>query len=553
MIRFLSIRDLAVVDRIEVEFLDGFNVLTGETGAGKSIIVGALGLLVGGRATNDLVRTGCEKAVVQATFEGADGGECIVRREISARGRSRIFIDDSLATVGKLKQLGASLVDIHGQHEHQELIDPKNHVRFLDAFAGHTELLSRVGSSYREWRKLEMELRAVMEKVRSAAENVSMLEFQLDEIDAVSPVEGEDESLLVERSRLANAERLALLAAQTYDELYESDSSVISLLGGVWKNLEELEEIDKSFVRLVDSREMVLSQLTEISEELRSYSLSVETSPERLAQVEARLSSLENLKRKYGGSIADVLNHRSVVADEIATVVDSKSEIRRREDALRSARNIFMSRSNELSKHRRVAASKLKSKFEDEIGGLAIPNCVFDVRISINTSDEDWREIGVDDVEFFFSANAGEQPRSLARTASGGELSRVMLALKTLGTTDVARKTLVFDEVDAGVGGAAAERIGRRLAKLGREFQVLSVTHAPQVAVHGDEHFTVRKSVESGRSVTTIGKLMNDEERAIELSRLMTGAVNSMGTDTAMALLRAGRKAKAKGESQKNG
>ena len=553
MIRFLSIRDLAVVDRIEVEFLDGFNVLTGETGAGKSIIVGALGLLVGGRATNDLVRTGCEKAVVQATFEGADGGECIVRREISARGRSRIFIDDSLATVGKLKQLGASLVDIHGQHEHQELIDPKNHVRFLDAFAGHTELLSRVGSSYREWRKLEMELRAVMEKVRSAAENVSMLEFQLDEIDAVSPVEGEDESLLVERSRLANAERLALLAAQTYDELYESDSSVISLLGGVWKNLEELEEIDKSFVRLVDSREMVLSKLTEISEELRSYSLSVETSPERLAQVEARLSSLENLKRKYGGSIADVLNHRSVVADEIATVVDSKSEIRRREDALRSARNIFMSRSNELSKHRRVAASKLKSKFEDEIGGLAIPNCVFDVRISINTSDEDWREIGVDDVEFFFSANAGEQPRSLARTASGGELSRVMLALKTLGTTDVARKTLVFDEVDAGVGGAAAERIGRRLAKLGRDFQVLSVTHAPQVAVHGDEHFTVRKSVESGRSVTTIGKLMNDEERAIELSRLMTGAVNSMGTDTAMALLRAGRKAKAKGESQKNG
>ena len=553
MIRFLSIRDLAVVDRIEVEFLDGFNVLTGETGAGKSIIVGALGLLVGGRATNDLVRTGCEKAVVQATFEGADGGECIVRREISARGRSRIFIDDSLATVGKLKQLGASLVDIHGQHEHQELIDPKNHVRFLDAFAGHTELLSRVGSSYREWRKLEMELRAVMEKVRSAAENVSMLEFQLDEIDAVSPVEGEDESLLVERSRLANAERLALLAAQTYDELYESDSSVISLLGGVWKNLEELEGIDKSFGRLVDNREMVLSQLTEISEELRSYSLSVETSPERLAQVEARLSSLENLKRKYGGSIADVLKHRSVIADEISTVVDSKSEIRRREDALRNARHIFMSRSNELSKHRRVAASRLKGKFEDEIGGLAIPDCVFDVRISINTSDEDWREIGVDDVEFFFSANAGEQPKSLARTASGGELSRVMLALKTLGTTDVARKTLVFDEVDAGVGGAAAERIGRRLAKLGRDFQVLSVTHAPQVAVHGDEHFTVRKSVESGRSVTTIGKLMNDEERAIELSRLMTGAVNSMGTDTAMALLRAGRKAKAKGESQKNG
>ena len=274
MIRFLSIRDLAVVDRIEVEFLDGFNVLTGETGAGKSIIVGALSLLVGGRATSDLVRTGCEKAVVQGTFEGVDGGEWIVRREISAHGRSRIFIDDSLATVGKLKQLGKSLVDIHGQHEHQELLDPQNHVRYLDVFAGHTDLLSRVGSSYREWHKLEIELRAEMEKVKSAKENLSLLNFQLEEIDSVSPVEGEDESLLVERARLVNAERLALLAAQAYDELYESDSSVMSLLGTIWRNLEELEGIDKSFTKVAANRELVLSELTEISEELRSYSFS---------------------------------------------------------------------------------------------------------------------------------------------------------------------------------------------------------------------------------------------------------------------------------------
>jgi DNA repair protein RecN (Recombination protein N) len=553
MIRFLSIRDLAVVDRLEVEFLDGFNVLTGETGAGKSIIVGALGLLVGVRATNDLVRTGCEKAVVQGTFEVADGGECIVRREISAQGRSRIFIDESLATVGKLKQLGKSLVDIHGQHEHQELLDPKNHVGFLDAFAGHTVLLSRVESIYREWRKLEVELRAEMEKAKSATENLSLLEFQRDEIDAVSPVEGEDDSLLIEQARLANAERLALLAAQAYDELYESDTSVTSVLGAIWKKLDELEGIDKSFAKVEDKRELVLSELTEISDFLRSYSVSVETSPERLAQVEERLSSLEDLKRKYGGSLTGVIKQRNAISEQLETVVDSRSEIERLKDGLRRARQSYMLLSDELSKARVGAAAKLKLAFEDEIGELAIPNCVFDVQISVKSSDEDWREIGFDDVEFFFSANAGEQPKSLARTASGGELSRVMLALKTLGTTDVARKTLVFDEVDAGVGGEAAERIGRRLARLGEDFQVLSVTHAPQVAIHGDEHFIVRKSDESGRTVTTINKLVIEKERAAELSRLMTGAVDSVGIDTAMALLRVRRKAKAKGESRKDG
>ena len=553
MIRFLSIRDLAVVDRIEVEFSDGFNVLTGETGAGKSIIVGALGLLVGVRATNDLVRTGCEKAVIQGAFEGADGEEYIVRREISAHGRSRIFIDDALATVAKLKQLSRSLVDIHGQHEHQELLDPKNHVRFLDTFAGHGDLLSRVSSSYRKWRESEMALRAVIDKVKSNAENHAQLEFQLNEIEAVSPVHGEDETLSIERDRLANAERLALLAGQAYDALYESDSSVMSSLGTIWRNLEELESIDKSFTKVTDNREIVLSALSEISATLRSYSLSVETSPERLAVVEERLSSLENIRRKYGGSLDAVFSHLTSIKSQLADVMDSESEIKRLKVEVGSARVLFTSESNELSRLRVEAASKLEDEFLREIAELAIPDCVFDVRISERASEEDWRETGVDDVEFFFSANVGEQARSLARTASGGELSRVMLALKTLGTTDAVRKTLVFDEVDAGVGGEAAERIGRRLARLGGDFQVLSVTHSPQIAVHADEHFTVRKSIDAGRSVTAIEKLIADKDRAMELSRLMTGAVDRVGIDAATALLKARRKRKAKGESQRNG
>ena len=550
MIRFLSIRDLAVVDRIEVEFSDGFNVLTGETGAGKSIIVGALGLLVGGRATNDLVRTGCEKAVIEGTFEHLSGDECIVRREISVHGRSRIFIDDALATVGKLKELGRSLVDIHGQHEHQELLDPQNHVRFLDAYAGHGDLVSKVSASYREWRKLQTEFRTLMETIDSRTENLELLEFQLDEIDSVAPLEEEEAVLVLERSRLANAERLVLLAAQTYEELYESDSSVVSSLGKIWRNLDELELIDKSFPESSESRETVSALLAEISEALRSYSLEIETSPERLEFVEERLATLERLKRKYGGSLKAVVKERDDIEIQINGIENAKQTSGDREEGLRHAREVFVSHSEQLSQRRADSARRLKRDFEVEIGELAITDCVFEVRVDAEASDERWNELGVDRVEFFFSANPGEETRALARTASGGELSRVMLALKTLGTTDPARKTLVFDEVDAGVGGAAADRIGQRLGRLGEYFQVLSVTHAPQVAVHGTTHFTVQKSVQANRTVTGIQRLARDEDRALELSRLMTGGADSIGVDTAMALLKAKRKAKAKGESR---
>ena len=550
MIRFLSIRDLAVVDRIEVEFSDGFNVLTGETGAGKSIIVGALGLLVGGRATNDLVRTGCEKAVIEGTFENLSGDECIVRREISVHGRSRIFIDDALATVGKLRELGRSLVDIHGQHEHQELLDPKNHVRFLDAYGGHGDLVSKVSSSYREWRKLQTEFRTLLETIGSRTENLELLKFQLDEIDSVGPREEEEAILLVERSRLANAERLGLLAAQTYEDLYESDSSVVSLLGKIWRNLDELELIDKSFPGSSEVRETVSASLADISEALRSYSAEMETSPGRLEFVEERLASLERLKRKYGGSLKVVIKERDDVERQITEIGNAEQATGDNEERLRHAREVFVSHSNQLSQRRADSARRLKHDFEVEVGELAIENCVFEVLVDTESSDDRWNELGVDRVEFFFSANPGEEIKALARTASGGELSRVMLALKTLGTTDLAGKTLVFDEVDAGVGGEAADRIGQRLGRLGEDFQVLSVTHAPQVAIHGTTHFSVKKSVQANRTITSVQNLGSDEDRAVELSRLMTGGSDSIGVDTAMALLEVKRKAKAKGESR---
>ena len=550
MIRFLSIRDLAVVDRIEVEFFDGFNVLTGETGAGKSIIVGALGLLIGGRATNELVRTGCEKAVIEGAFENICGDECIIRREISMHGRSRIFIDDALATVGKLRELGRSLVDIHGQHEHQELLDPKNHGIFLDAYGAHGDLVSKVSTSYREWRRIQAELRELMQTIDSRTENLELLRFQLDEIDSVEPREEEEAVLVAERSRLANAERLALLAAQTYQDLYESDSSVVSLLGKIWRNLDELALIDKSFPSSSEDRETVSATLAEISNALRSYSSEIETSPQRLEFVEERLATVERLKRKYGGSLEAVIRERDDIEKQITGVGNAEQVIGDREEQLRRAREMYMSQSKLLSRRRTDSAKRLKREFEVEIGELAIPNCVFEVHVDSEDSEDRWNELGVDRVEFFFSANPGEEPRSLARTASGGELSRIMLALKTLGTTDLARKTLIFDEVDAGVGGEAADRIGQRLGRLGEDFQVLSVTHAPQVAVYGTTHFAVQKSAQGERTVTRVENLKRDQDRAMELSRLMTGGVDSIGVDAAMALLQAKRKAKAKGESR---
>ncbi len=545
MIRFLSIRDLAVVDRIEVEFLDGFNVLTGETGAGKSIIVGAVGLIVGGRATNDLVRTGCEKAVIEGIFENGAGEECIVRREISAQGRSRIYVDDALSTVGKLKELGRSLVEIHGQHEHQELLDPQNHVRFLDAYAGHSDLQSKVSSSYREWRRLQKAFRELMDSIDSATEHLELLNFQRNEIDMVAPMEGEDDALEIERSRLANAERLVFLASKAYEELYEADSSVVTRVGMIWRSLDELENIDKSFPGTSENREMVLSGLSEISDGLRSYAMQVETSPERLIVVEERLATLDRIKRKYGETINAVIEYRNDIHDQIEAVGTAQNETSSLKDQLQSASESFVSYSRELSERRLAAGARLESKFSAEIAELAISDCVFEVVVDAQSEEKEWGESGVDRVEFFFSANPGEETRPLARTASGGELARVMLALKTLGSTDVARKTLVFDEVDVGVGGEAAERIGQRLSRLGKDFQVLSVTHAPQVAMHGKEHFSVQKEIRAGRTVMAIQRLSTLEERAAELSRLMTGRADSIGVDAAMALL------KAKGKSER--
>ncbi len=536
MIRFLSIRDLAIVDAMNIEFDHGFNVLTGETGAGKSIVIGALGLLVGGRGGADLVRTGASRALVQATFETEDGEENIVRREIPAQGRGRIFIDDALATASALRTLGRRLVDIHGQHEHQALLDPRSHVGLLDAYGGLEAAASEVAAAYDRWRSAEMRLEAEREGAREAAARIEFLQFQLEEIDRISPQPGEDELLRNERRRLANADRLLHLASEAYAALYERDDSVVSSLGVVWRQLDELAALDSAFVEHAAARETVPPLLDDLAHALRSYAAAVEVSPDRLGEVETRLAAVERLARKYGGSLDAVLERRTALDAEIRRCTDDETRRAALESEAVAARAAYRGAAGALSTRRVTQARSLAPALEAELRQLAMPDGRVEVIVETGLPAERWGPRGTDRVELFLSANPGEDARPLARVASGGEISRVMLALKTLVATDTPGKTLVFDEVDAGIGGRAADRVGERLRALGDRYQVLCVTHAPQLAAYATAHFGVSKCVSEGRTRTAVERL-SPEERIAELARLMTGSGSSAALASASELL----------------
>ena len=540
MIRFLGIRDLAIVDALDIEFEHGFNVLTGETGAGKSIIMGALGLLVGGRGSGDLVRTGTAGALVQATFEDRDGTETIVRREIPAQGRGRIFLNDALSTVAALKTLGGRLVDIHGQHEHQALLDPRSHAGLLDAYGGLESVAARVAGAYASWQDAMARLDAARIDAEELAERVEFLEFQQREIERVAPQPGEDELLRNERRRLANADRLRTLADGAYATLYERDDSVMSSLGSVWRQLDELAALDVEWTEQAAVRDAVVPLLDDLAHALRSCAAGVEVSPARLAEVEARLADIERLVRRYGGTVDAVLERRRKIAAEIDSLADGGKRRTTLETQAVEAREAYVAGARALSDRRVAGARRLAPALEAELRHLAMPNGHVEVRVDSDLPEGRWSARGTDRVELFLSANPGEDVRPLARVASGGELSRVMLALKTLVATEAAGRTLVFDEVDAGIGGRAADRVGERLRALGTRYQVLCVTHAPQLAAHATTHFRVSKRVDGGRTRTAVERLTH-AERVAEVARLMTGSDSSTALASAADMLESRR------------
>ncbi|MGH9254702.1 MAG: DNA repair protein RecN [Vicinamibacterales bacterium] len=549
MLRFLRIRNLAVIEAVDVEFESGFNVLTGETGAGKSIVVEAVGLLLGARASADLVRTGEAHAAIEAIFEH-DRQEIVVRRELTSQGRSRSFVNGALATAAALRELSTRLVELHGQHEHQALLDPLTHLAVVDEHAGLGRLTAQVAEAWSEVRTLREQLERSRMDAREKAARLDLLAFQLTEIEKAAPEAGEDEALAATRQVLASAERIQRLCEEGYAALYESDGAALATLGGVWKRVAELAAIDPQFSSYVDARDGIKGQLEDLAFFLRSYGGSVDASPARLQEVEDRLALLERLKRKYGPTLDDVIARRRALAHERELLTGAGERAEDLQNALASAGDRYLQVARELSRLRRAAAERFARRAEALLAELAMTRTRFEVRFNPTEGGADeWTERGIDRGEFYVSPNPGEELRPLARIVSGGELSRVMLALKTMTAGDESGKTLIFDEVDAGIGGRVADVVGTRLRALGDRFQVLCITHLPQIAAQGTTHFRIEKNVRAGRTLTSVDRL-SDTARVEEIARMIGGSVV---TDPVRATARDLLGAAAKGESESPG
>lgn len=561
MLRFLRIRNLAVIEAVEVEFDSGFNVLTGETGAGKSILVEAVGLLLGARASADLVRTGEAQATIEAIFEDREERELIVRREISSQGRSRSFINGALATASALRDLSARLVELHGQHEHQALLDPLSHLPSLDEYAELADVAAHVASAWTQVRTLREQLERSRMDAREKTARLDLIAFQLGEIEKAAPKPGEDEELASTKQVLTSAERIQRLCHESYATLYDSDEAVLAGLGGVWKRVGELATIEPQFAPYVESRDTIKSQLEDLAIFLRSYADGIDASPERLHQVEDRLALLERLKRKYGPTLQDVIEKAEVLARERDLLTSGGARTEDLVRALDETTAAYLTVARDLSRKRRNAAVRFARDLEGLLAELAMAQTRFEVRFNDGElPPETWSERGIDQAEFFVSPNPGEDLRPLARIVSGGELSRVMLALKTLlnrrpgglmpgsGSNPVSFKTLIFDEVDAGIGGRVADVVGARLQALGQRFQVLCITHLPQIAARGTTQFLIEKSVRGSRTVTRVERL-DETGRIEEVARMIGGAsVTVQVRASARELLLA---AEAKGERRK--
>ncbi len=556
MIRFLAIRNLAVIESVAVEFEHSFNILTGETGAGKSILVEAVGLLLGGRAAQDLIRTGEDVATVEAIFEAEDGAELIVRREITAQGRSRAFINGALATAAALKDLSNRLVELHGQHEHQQLLDPAQHLSLLDAWAGLEDARADVAASFAAVRHLREQLDRLRMDDRERAARLDLVEFQLAELQKAHLQAGEDETLANDRQLLRSADTIQRLCGESYAELYENESAALTTLGHIWKRVSELAAIDPRFAPYLQARDGIKAQLEDLAFTLRESAEGIDASPGRLQQVEDRLALIERLKRKHGGTLEDAIAHRDRLAAEHKALTGGQSSLAEIEQQLASAGRVFLDQALKLSAKRQAAAGRFARAIEGELAELAMEQTRFEVRLVTSESEGQWTEAGIDAGEFYLSPNVGEELRPLAKIVSGGELSRIMLALKTLSALGTARtkgatvaKTLIFDEVDAGIGGRVATVVGQKLASLGSRFQVLCITHLPQIAACGRTHFLIEKRVENRRTVTRVSRL-DGEERVKEMARMMGGAAaGARALESARELLdKSG--AKAKGESE---
>ena len=545
MLAELRLENYAVIDSVAVEFSAGLNLLTGETGAGKSILIDALALLLGEKASSDVIRAGAERAVISAVFE-VEAGEAkavagileangiddedasvILRREIAAGGKGRVFVNNQPATVAVLRQLAPHLAIVHAQSETILSFDAEARLGLLDAFTS-TQLETTI-EAFAEWKAIAARIESLERDEQDRLRLLDLWSFQKREIDDAKLTPGEDESLEAEKLVLANAEKIYGAAMRAFDLLYEGEASTSSSLRAAQKHLEELTRYEPKMQEALAALETARISVEDVGATLRDYAGGIQASPEHLAEVEDRLAVIDKLKRKYGASAAEIVAFGQEVGRKLAEMENKDEVLRQLRQELGEAAERYLSAARAVSKKRYEAARKLEKLVEAEINDLAMKSA-FKIEVSGTDEEGNWTTSGFDQVECLIATNAGEPLRPLQQIASGGELSRVMLALKVSVEAGGGKKkaasvqrTLVFDEIDIGIGGRAAEAVGKKLKSLSRSNQVLCVTHLPQIATFADHHYVIEKKDVAGRTRTTVREVVG-EERTEEVARMLSGA-----------------------------
>jgi len=548
MLKTLEVKDYALINQINVEFGKGLNIITGETGAGKSILIDAMGLLLGERASTEVVRKGANKSIVEGIFdvegnnkvkillgenEIDDYPELILRREISLKGANRCFVNDTPVSLSFIKEIGNLLVDLHGQHEHQSLLHTETHIDYLDEFGNYDDLLSKYKNKYDELIKTEREIETLREREAILIEKKEIYAFQINEIDNVSPEKGEEEKLNDELKILENSEKLAELSSEVYQTLYEADKPVHDSIVKVKNDLSTLAEIDKSFIESLNEAETVLALINDISSFIRSYESKIDLKPEHIEEVRERLGSIHMLKKKYGGTVQSVLEHRKKIGKEFELAENFSERITDLNKKLNSFRVEAGKLAKGISEKRKTESKKVRKSIEDSLKELGISHPNFQTKIlnelavdnnfiTVNGKSFRCSAKGIDKVEFYISTNQGEDPKPLAKVASGGEISRIMLSLKSTLAKNYKLPLLIFDEIDVGVSGRIAQKVGNVLKALAEYHQIIAITHLPQIAGLADHHYEVKKTDDKNRTSSSIEKL-TDEGRVREVAKLMSG------------------------------
>ena len=561
MLRELHIKNLAIIDDASVEFGKGFNVLTGETGAGKSIIVNALSLALGERAAGELVRSGEKEAVAEALFDPPpklsnqsiyeslhDAGieiedGVIMKRLVSSQGRSRAYINGSMVNIQTLSDVSRSIIDIHGQYEHQSLLSQEIQLDMLDEYGGLLPEREEVKCAYEKLNNLKRRIAELQIKEKERTRRLDMLKFQINEICTAELKDGEEESLTEEAKILGSAVRLTELANHSYDSLYSSDSSCLTKLSKILGSLKAISEIDPKAGESVKSLKEAIPILEEVAYFLRDYKDSLNFSPERLDAVQERLELIKGFKKKYGDSIKAILDFQDEAKKEFDELERSEEMLGGLKEELAGLKEAFTEKALLLSKKRGQVAKKIEPLIEAELSKLSMPDTRFSINFSREPGDDTTNGLraaqnGIDSIEFLISPNIGEELKPLSKIASGGELSRVMLALKGTLSKGAGIPVLVFDEIDAGIGGIAAEAVGQRLKNLSASHQVICITHLPQIAAYADRHLKIEKRVEGKRTVVVIREI-EKEERAEEIARMLSGDASDVSMKHAREMLKA--------------